>query len=135
MPAYLHHSAKHRLSTDFQLGAPPGSQFVEFCENVGKGHSCFSHVWVAFPPFFIYTPSTSGCCTPPLHTQRNGQVRCTVWYSLMYFACTLHCRGVQRTLLYSMCTLQVLCSRRSGCDARPEYTCRDAYFMYTQCVF
>ena len=39
----------------------------------------------------------------------DGQVRCTVWYLLMYFACTLHCRGVQRTLLYSMCTLQVLC--------------------------
>ena len=23
---------------------------------------------------------------------------------------------------------------QSGCDARPEYTCRDAYFMYSVCI-
>jgi hypothetical protein len=42
--------------------------------------------------------------------------------------------GSTCTLLYSMCTLRVLCSRGFGCDARPEYNCRDAYFMYSVCI-
>jgi hypothetical protein len=44
---------------------------------------------------FIVLQRGFRCTSVVLHRfTHDGQVRCTVWYSLMYFACTLHCTGV-----------------------------------------
>ena len=43
-------------------------------------------------------------------------------------------RLLLRRCLRCTLPLQLLCSRRSGYDARPEYTRRDAYSMYSVCI-
>ena len=102
-------------------------------------------MWFGCTPLVLYAPcrvhSTPAChrctlnvlyCTPNLHTRRSSTVYCMVFVDVLCMYSSLHRSTC--TLMYSMCTLQVLCSRGSGCDARPEYTCRDAYFMYSVCI-